>query len=43
MKSLLLLSLTACLTLGNLVNLNNQCPEYSVPNSNKVCISPDYI
>jgi hypothetical protein len=43
MKVLFLLSLLAVLTLSNLVNLNSQCPEHSVPDLNRVCISPDYI
>lgn len=35
----LLASLAAC----NLVGLNTACPERSVPDVNKVCISPDFI
>ena len=43
MNPVILLSLLATLCAGNLVSLSTQCPEQSVPDLNKVCISPDYI
>lgn len=43
MNKLILLCLLVSLAVGNLVGLNTACPERSVSDINKVCISPDYI
>ncbi len=43
MNPIILLTLLVTLCAGNLISLSTQCPEQSVPDLNKVCISPDYI
>lgn len=43
MNKLILTCLLVSLAVSNLVDLNTACPERSVPDINKVCISPDYI
>lgn len=43
MKAFILCLLVLQLALGNLVGLNSQCPEQSVPDVNNVCITPEYI
>jgi hypothetical protein len=43
MKALLFLLALSAVSLGNLISLNTQCPEQSVPDVNKICIKPAYI
>lgn len=43
MKTILLSLTLSLLITGNVINLNPSCPEQSVPDINKICITPSFI